>query len=99
MQKAFRRYPIELAACADLQDKEKERQFFEDCKMHFEHIREVVTETFHAPGYVMDKRDAVLEPSYICTLLFSFGSTLLRILYSSPLPDFISMNDDISRCI
>lgn len=69
MQKAFRRYPIELAACADLQDKEKERQFFEDCKMHFEHIREVVTETFHAPGYEMDKRDAVLEPSYICEAL------------------------------
>ena len=59
MQKAFRRYPIELAACADLQDKEKERQFFDDCKKHFEHIREVVTDTFHAPGYEMDKTDAV----------------------------------------
>lgn len=69
MQKAFRRYPIELAACADLQDKEKERLFFEDCKMHFEHIRETVTETFHAPGYEMDKKDAVLEPSYICEAL------------------------------
>lgn len=69
MQKAFRRYPIELAACADLQDKEKERQFFDDCKKHFEHIREVVTDTFHAPGYEMDKTDAVLEPSYICEAL------------------------------
>ena len=68
-QKAFRRYPIELAACADLQDKEKERQFFDDCKKHFEHIREVVTDTFHAPGYEMDKTDAVLEPSYICEAL------------------------------
>ena len=27
MQKAFRRYPIELAACPDLRDKEKERRF------------------------------------------------------------------------
>lgn len=69
MQKAFRRYPIELAACIDLQDKEKERQFFEDCKMHFDHIRETVTETFRAPGYEMDKKDAVLEPSYICEAL------------------------------
>lgn len=40
MQKAFRRYPIELAACTDLRDREKERQFFDDCKLHFEHIRE-----------------------------------------------------------
>ncbi|WP_455585565.1 AAA domain-containing protein [Bacteroides sp.] len=69
MQKAFRRYPIELAACSDLQDKEKERQFFEDCRMHFEHIRQTVTDTFHAPGYEMDKKDAVLEPSYICEAL------------------------------
>lgn len=69
MQKAFRRYPIELAACTDLQDKEKERLFFEDCKMHFEHIRQTVTETFHAPGYEMNKEDAVLEPSYICEAL------------------------------
>lgn len=66
MKKAFRRYPIELAACVDLQDKEKERQFFEDCKLHFDHIREVVTDTFHTPGYELDKTDAVLEPSYIC---------------------------------
>lgn len=69
MQKAFRRYPIELAACADLRDREKEQQFFADCKLHFEHIREVVNETFRAPGYELDKTDAVLEPSYICEAL------------------------------
>lgn len=69
MQKAFRRYPIELAACADLRDREKERQFFDDCKTHFEHICEVVNDTFHAPGYQLDKTDAVLEPSYICEAL------------------------------
>lgn len=69
MQKAFRRYPIELAACGDLLDKEKEQQFFADCKLHFEHIREVVNETFPAPGYELDKTDAVLEPSYICEAL------------------------------
>ena len=55
MQKAFRRYPIELAACADLRDREKERQFFDDCKLHFDHIRETVNDTFHAAGYELDK--------------------------------------------
>ncbi|MDD3036596.1 DEAD/DEAH box helicase [Bacteroides sp.] len=69
MQKAFRRYPIELAACSDLRDPEKERQFFDDCKLHFEHIRETVNDTFHAAGYELDKIDAVLEPSYICEAL------------------------------
>ena len=69
MRKAFRRYPIELAACSDLRDKEKERQFFEDCKLHFDHIRETVNDTFHAAGYELDKTDAVLEPSYICEAL------------------------------
>ena len=69
MQKAFRRYPIELAACPDLRDKEKERRFFDDCKLHFEHIRETVNDTFHAAGYELDKTDAVLEPSYICEAL------------------------------
>lgn len=69
MQKAFRRYPIELAACPDLRDREKERQFFDDCKLHFEHIRETVNNTFHTAGYELDKTDAVLEPSYICEAL------------------------------
>lgn len=69
MQKAFRRYPIELAACPDLRDREKERQFFDDCKLHFEYIRETVNDTFHAAGYELDKTDAVLEPSYICEAL------------------------------
>ena len=69
MQKAFRRYPIELAACPDLRDREQERQFFDDCKLHCEHIRETVNDTFHAAGYELDKTDAVLEPSYICEAL------------------------------
>lgn len=69
MKKAFRSYPIELAACTDLQDREKEREFFTDCKRHFEHIRQTVTETFRMSGYELDKMDAVLEPSYICEAL------------------------------
>ena len=69
MKKAFRQYPVELAACEELLDPEKEVTFFKDCKMHFEHIRQTVTETFMAPGYNLDKSDAVLEPSYICEAL------------------------------
>lgn len=69
MKKAFRMYPIELAACADLRDVDKEKDFFADCKLHFEHIRQTVLETFHMPGYGLDRKDAVLEPSYICESL------------------------------
>ncbi len=69
MKKAFRAYPIELAACADLRDREKEAEFFADCRRHFDNIRQTVTETFRAPGYELDKTDAVLEPSYICEAL------------------------------
>ena len=69
MKKAFKQYPIELAACEELLDAEKEILFFKDCRMHFEHIRETVMETFLAPGYNLDKSDAVLEPSYICESL------------------------------
>ena len=69
MKKAFKQYPIELAACEELLDAEKEKAFFKDCRMHFEHIRETVTETFLASGYNLDKGDAVLEPSYICEAL------------------------------
>ena len=69
MKKAFRAYPIELAACEDLLDREKEAVFFADCKRHFEHIRKTVSDVFPAPGYALDKTDAVLEPSYICEAL------------------------------
>lgn len=69
MQKAFQNYPIELAACRELKDREKELQFFTDCKMHFDHIRQTVKETFYEPGYDLNPEDAVLEPSYICEAL------------------------------
>ena len=69
MKKAFRQYPIELAACEELLNSETEKTFAKDCRMHFEHIRQTVRETFLAPGYNLDKNDAVLEPSYICEAL------------------------------
>ena len=69
MKKAFRQYSIELAACEELLEPEKEKAFFNDCRMHFDHIRETVQQTFKEPGYVLDQSDAVLEPSYICEAL------------------------------
>ncbi len=69
MKKAFRQYPIELAACEELRNPQKEKEFVQDCRMHFEHIRETVQKTFLQPGYNLDKNDAVLEPSYICEAL------------------------------
>ncbi|NDV59133.1 AAA domain-containing protein [Bacteroides sp. 519] len=69
MQKVFRRHSLELASCTDLYDPEKEKEFFNSCKMHFEHIRETVQNTFRMVGYNLDKSDAVLEPSYVCEAL------------------------------
>ena len=69
MKKVFRQYPIELATCEELLDPIKERDFFTDCKKHFEHIKEIVQSTFKESVYQLDKSDAVLEPSYICEAL------------------------------
>lgn len=69
MQKAFRSYPIELASCIDFQNPLKEKEFFQACKLHFEHIRQTVNETFALPHYQLDKSDALLEPSFICEAL------------------------------
>ena len=69
MKMAFRQYPIEFAACDDLKDPIKEKEFFNSCRLHFDNIRKTVEETFVDPGYRLDKQDAVLEPSYICEAL------------------------------
>lgn len=69
MQKAFRRYPIELAACSELQDPQMEREFFAACRLHFDHLREMITQTFTNPVYRLNRSDAVLEPAYICEAL------------------------------
>jgi hypothetical protein len=69
MRKAFRQYPLELAACPELTDPTQERAFFADCKMHFDHIRQTVTELFPQKGYDFDPSDAILEPSYLCEAL------------------------------
>ena len=69
MMKAFRLYPLELASCKELQDAAKEKEFARKCKMHFEHIGALMANEFADEAYALDKRDAVLEPSYVCEAL------------------------------
>ncbi|MGL5272623.1 MAG: DEAD/DEAH box helicase [Phocaeicola sp.] len=66
MKKAFRQFPIEMATCEELQQPDKERDFAQECRKQFEHIRQTVQQTFKEPGYRLNRADAVLEPSYIC---------------------------------
>ncbi|MBR3625528.1 MAG: DNA2/NAM7 family helicase [Bacteroidaceae bacterium] len=69
MQKAFRKYPLELVTCEELNDATKENEFFAKCKQQFQNIRQTVEQTFLAEGYQLQKADAVLEPSFICEAL------------------------------
>ncbi|MGL4851859.1 MAG: DEAD/DEAH box helicase [Phocaeicola sp.] len=66
MKKAFRQFPIEMATCEELQHPDKEREFAQECRKQFDHIRQTVQQTFKEPGYRLKRSDAVLEPSYIC---------------------------------
>lgn len=65
MKKAFRQYPIELAACEELRNPQKEKEFAQDCRMHFEHIRETVQKTFY-------NRDITLIRMMLCWNLLIF---------------------------
>lgn len=69
MGKVFKKYAIELASCPDLEDEKLEKEFFMDCLKHFRNIGEIVNNTFNLEGYLIDKKDAVLEPSYVCEAL------------------------------
>ena len=69
MKKVFRMYALELAACPDLTDAATERAFFANCWRHFEHIGQVVGQTFAEATYGLNRADAVLEPSYLCEAL------------------------------
>ncbi len=69
MRKAFRKYPLELVTCEELNDAAKEKDFFTQCKQQFLNIQQIVEHTFLAEGYQLQKADAVLEPSFICEAL------------------------------
>jgi len=63
LKKLFWSYPFEFSACEDLKDREKEQAFFRNCRMHFDHIRQIVETLFPKAG--IDKSKIILEPSFI----------------------------------
>lgn len=67
MQKAFRQNPFNIAACHDLKDEQIEKQFFSDCRKHFDQLSYIIRECF--PRYQIDREKGMLEPSFICHAL------------------------------
>ncbi|MDL2323353.1 AAA domain-containing protein [Bacteroidales bacterium OttesenSCG-928-A17] len=63
LKKLFRSYPFEFSACEDLRDPKKEMAFFENCRKHFNHIRQIVNVILPKTG--IDKTKIILEPSFI----------------------------------
>ena len=69
MRKAFAQFALELTACPELKDAGREKNFFSDCAMHFDHLRETVTQTFNDPAYALRPGDALIEPAFVCEAL------------------------------
>ena len=69
MRKAFRIYALQLVACNELNDPVKAKAFFKQCEQQFLNMKQTVEHTFQAEGYKLQKKDAVLEPSFICEAL------------------------------
>lgn len=69
MRKAFRIYALQLVACNELNDPVKAKAFFKQCEQQFLNMKQIVEQTFQAEGYKLQKKDAVLEPSFICEAL------------------------------
>lgn len=69
MRKAFSRYAIELSTCKALENREEERKFFRNCRMHFEHIEAFTNAICQDKSYGLNPGDALIEPSYICNHL------------------------------
>ncbi|GHV24821.1 DNA helicase [Bacteroidia bacterium] len=67
LKKWFRSAAFELTACEELKNPKLEKEFFANCKKHFEHIRYAVQNFFPQTG--IDKNEVVLEPSFICNTL------------------------------
>jgi len=67
LKKLFRIYAFELTVCKDLIDPGTEANFFENCRIHFNHIRYAVEKFFPKAG--IDKGKVALEPSFISNAL------------------------------
>lgn len=69
MRKVFRLSPFEFSTCEDLNDQAAERQFFQETKLQFDKIAQIVRTDFSNPNYDIDRSRAILEPSFICQAL------------------------------
>lgn len=69
MRKVFRISPFEFSTCEDLNDSAAERQFFQETKLQFDKIAQIVRTDFTNPNYDIDRSKAILEPSFICQTL------------------------------
>jgi len=67
LKKLFRFYAFELTVCRDLKEPKTEVEFFDNCRKHFDHIRQAVNRFFPKAG--IDKEKVVLEPSFISNAL------------------------------
>lgn len=62
IKKVFRESPFEISTCDDI-----DRKFFDDTRLHFENIRQVVKTVF--PEKNIHRQKAVIEPAFICEQL------------------------------
>ena len=60
----FKNNPLEFAACKDLVQNEKFKEYYQEAKGHFERIKKTIENEFKA--YEIDLDRAVLEPSFLC---------------------------------
>jgi hypothetical protein len=67
VKKMFLTSAFEFTACEKLKNRLAEQQFFTDSRRHFNNIRYAVNNFFPKTG--IDRRKAVLEPSFICNAL------------------------------
>ena len=67
LKELFLSSPFEFTACEDLKDARMEATFFQDCRKHFNHIRQVIETVFPREG--IDKEKIIVEPSFICCQL------------------------------
>ncbi|MDR0505859.1 MAG: AAA family ATPase [Dysgonamonadaceae bacterium] len=67
LKKLFQTSAFEFTACEDLKDNKLEKNFFLNCRKHFDNIKETVGKMF--PNVGIDREKLVLEPSFISNML------------------------------
>ena len=67
MTKAFANNPLAVASCPELDESQKERDFFNATRTQFQNIRTIVDSSFS--GFEIDCKNVLIEPSFICVAL------------------------------